>query len=110
MAVWKGDIWLAAPGLTDGECLALAANNKQIVAVQNTFAGSYDKSIVIDAHWPEKAPVTVPPPVTHPKAPAPPGEWEKIAVLAGLGTDGNLWQTVYNPATGEWSAPVKVTP
>ena len=54
---YTDDIWLAAPGLSDAECLALAAVDRRIVAVQNTDAGSYDKSIVIDPYWPERAPV-----------------------------------------------------
>lgn len=54
----KCDIWLAAPGLTDTQAVALAKTDKRIVAVQNVFAGSYDRSIVIDPYWPEKAPVT----------------------------------------------------
>jgi hypothetical protein len=62
MQVWKGDIWLAAPGLSLAECLAITANNKQVIAVQNVFGGSFDSSVVIDPNWPEKAPVPPPPP------------------------------------------------
>lgn len=58
---YTGDIWLAAPGLSDNEAIALAATDKRIVAVQNLFAGSYDRSIVVDPYWPEKAPVVNPP-------------------------------------------------
>ena len=39
---------------------------------------------------------------------APPGDWEGNVVLVGKGTDGNLWQTVYDTTTGKWSAPVKL--
>jgi Phage Tail Collar Domain/Collagen triple helix repeat (20 copies) len=35
---------------------------------------------------------------------APPGDWEGNIVLAGKGTDGNPWQTVYDTTTGKWSA------
>jgi hypothetical protein len=62
MARWKKDIWLAAPGLSLAECQALRANNKQIVAVQNVFGGTFDSSVVLDDHWPLKAPVVPPPP------------------------------------------------
>lgn len=64
MKLWKGDIWLAAPGLTDAECIALAKANPQIVAVQNVFAGAYDKSIVLDSYWPNKPPAPPAPPAT----------------------------------------------
>lgn len=60
----KCDIWLAAPGLTDAQAIALAATDDRIVAIQNLFAGPYDKTVVIDPTWPE-VPVTTPtPPVT----------------------------------------------
>lgn len=105
MALWKGDIWLAAPGLSEAECLALAANNKQLVAVQNVFGQTFDQSVVIDANWPLKAPVPKPP-TSRPNAPAPPGLWRE-AVLTGTGTDGNVWSTTYNAVSGLWSIPVK---
>ncbi len=38
----------------------------------------------------------------------PPGDWEDNIVLVGKGTDGNLWQTVYDTSTGKWSTPVKL--
>lgn len=105
------DIWLAAPGLSDNEALALAATDKRIVAVQNVWnnAGGYDRSIVIDPYWPEVKPVPPTPPVTHVHAPAPPGEWKDAAMLTGIGLDGNLWSTIYNPSTGKWSTPVKLS-
>lgn len=58
---YTGDLWIAAPGLSDTEAMALAATDKRIVAVQNLWAKTYDRSIVIDPYWPEKAPVIVPP-------------------------------------------------
>ena len=39
---------------------------------------------------------------------APPGDWEGDIVLVGKGTDGNLWQTVYNTNNRKWSTPVKL--
>lgn len=62
----KCDIWLSAPGLTDAEAIALAATDDRIVAVQNLFAGPYDKSVVIDPYWPERKPVTTPNPTPPP--------------------------------------------
>jgi hypothetical protein len=67
---YTGAIWLAAPSLSDAEAIALAATDKRVVAVQNLFAGSYDRSIVIDPYWPEKAPVAPPPPPPPPPATA----------------------------------------
>jgi hypothetical protein len=60
-ASYAGVIWLAAPGITDNEAIALAAKDHRIVAVQNLWAGAYDRSVMTDAHWPQKAPVTPPP-------------------------------------------------
>lgn len=53
----------------------------------------------------EKKTVTT---TAHPVAPAPPGNWERGAVMTGIGTDGNLWQTTYDPATGKWGPTVRV--
>ena len=50
------DIWLAAPGITDDQALALRKADSRVVAVQNVFAGSYDRSVVFDDYWPEKPP------------------------------------------------------
>ena len=65
-ASYTGAIWLAAPGLTDAQAVALAATDKRIVAVQNLFAGTYDRSVVVDPNWPAKAPVPPPPPPPPP--------------------------------------------
>jgi hypothetical protein len=53
-ASYTGDLWIAAPGLTDAEAEALAATDKRIVAVQNVWANVYDRSVVVDPIWPEK--------------------------------------------------------
>lgn len=52
MAVWSGDIWLAFPGWTP----SMGLPSKQVVAVQNVFAGTYDQSVILDPYWPEKKP------------------------------------------------------
>lgn len=105
MAVWKGAIWLAAPGMSDANAVALAASNTQIVAVQNVQAGTYDQSVVIDEYWPEVKPVATTP--THATITVPPpGKWLG-GVFTGIGTTGDLWYTTYNAETGEWSAPVQ---
>lgn len=61
-ASYNGDLWIAAPGLTDAEAIALAKTDKRIVAVQNVWANIYDRSVVVDDNWPEKGVVTPPPP------------------------------------------------
>jgi hypothetical protein len=61
-ASFSDDLWIAAPGLTDAQAIALAAKDKRIVAVQNVFAGSFDSSLVIDPNWPNLPPVPVIPP------------------------------------------------
>lgn len=57
---YTGDIWLAAPGLSDSEAEALAEKDRRIVAVQNVWNAAWDRSVVIDPYWPEKAPVIQP--------------------------------------------------
>lgn len=61
MKVWKGDIWLAAPGMSLSECQGIVKANHQIVAIQNDFARSFDRSLIFDPNWPLKA---SPPPAT----------------------------------------------
>lgn len=58
---YTGDLWIAAPGLSDTEAIALAATDKRIIGVQNLWSADYDRSIITDAYWPEKAPVIVAP-------------------------------------------------
>lgn len=55
-ASYDGELWIAAPGLTDAEAETLAATDKRIVAVQNTWLADYDRSVLIDPYWPHKAP------------------------------------------------------
>lgn len=62
-ATYTGDLWIAAPGLTDVEAEALAATDKRIVAVQNVWANTYDRSVVVDPIWPAK-PLPPKPPTT----------------------------------------------
>lgn len=59
-ASYKGDLWIAAPGLTDAQAEALAAKDKRIVAIQNLWANTFDRSIVVDPFWPNKAPAPKP--------------------------------------------------
>ena len=55
-ALWKGDIWLAAPGGVN------IADYPGVIAVQDTFTADYDLTTVYDPDWPNKAVVTPPPP------------------------------------------------
>jgi hypothetical protein len=57
---YTGDLWIAAPGMTDAEAIAFAATDKRIVAVQNLWANTFDRSIVVDPFWPNKAPAPKP--------------------------------------------------
>lgn len=81
-----------------------------VTAVQvwsaNYFPDNIDLSIVYDDNW-KKA--VVPPSIT-----TLPGTWNAIIslvpsgavwLLTGLGTDNNLWQVVYDPATKTWNVP-----
>lgn len=77
-----------------------------VIGVQYDSGPYYDRN-VYSQEWlttvSGKAPT-----VAHPAAPAPPpGQWSKPAVLVGPGLDGNTWTTTYDPATGQWSPPVK---
>ena len=47
-AVWSGDLWLAAPSIMTNPF----PDDNKIVAIQHTFAGNYDASIVFDDTWP----------------------------------------------------------
>lgn len=64
-STYTGDIWLAAPGISDAEAEALAATDKRIVAVQNLWANTFDRSVVVDPIWPNK-PIPPKPPVGLP--------------------------------------------
>ena len=61
--IWNGDVWLAAPGISDTEALAIMTADPRIVAVQNLNAGTYDRSIIGDKYWPALPPVPPQPPV-----------------------------------------------
>jgi hypothetical protein len=54
-AGWKGDVWLAWPGFSGTTPPVYPGVN--VVAVQNTWAGWYDASIVFDPTWPAAKPV-----------------------------------------------------
>jgi hypothetical protein len=62
-AIWNGDVWLAAPGLSDDQATAIMEADPRIVAVQNLDAGSFDASVIGDAFWPLLPPPPVKPPV-----------------------------------------------
>jgi hypothetical protein len=61
-AGWKGDLWLAIPGYDS--TVPPVVPGCTVVAVQNTFAGEYDSSIVYDPDWPAKPATTTPPEVS----------------------------------------------
>lgn len=53
-ASYTGCLWIAAPGMSNAEAIALAKADPRIVAVQNVWETNFDISIVIDPTWPEK--------------------------------------------------------
>lgn len=57
---YTGALWIAVPGISDAAAEALAATDKRIVAVQNVWANTYDRSVVVDEYWPNKAPAPKP--------------------------------------------------
>lgn len=73
-------------------------------AKQYASTNGYDSDTFDLAMWP----AIVPPPVTHPVASAPPGRWEKGAIMVGLAENGEFFMTFYNVATGKWSTPLKL--
>lgn len=100
-------LWVANWNLTEPEAVAqvLAASGPfPIRGVQFASGQTFDMS-VFDSTW--LATVSGKPnPGTV--LPAPPGRWERGVVLAGIGTDGNVWTTRYVENHG-WTAPQKVT-
>lgn len=63
-AVWKGDIILAAPSLHYPSLAALQVAWPGVIAIQDTFAGSYDLSTIYDDAWPFRTPPPVPVPAS----------------------------------------------
>lgn len=74
-------------------------------AKQYSSTPGYDSNTFDDVMWPAAVPA---PPVLHPAAPAPPGHWVRGAAMVGTGETGAFYLTFYNPATGQWSPPVKL--
>jgi hypothetical protein len=115
MKVWGGDIWLAAPDITDAQAEQIMATNKQVVAVQNVWAQGYDRSIVGDPYWPARRPSPVPvPPAPHLSVdgyslPQSPRNGQVMAVVKWFGSDGlvvrqaNIPQSLWNQI--KWSEP-----
>lgn len=112
-------LWVASWDLTEATAVAdvlAAAGPFPIVGVQYQNAGAFDRS-VFSTTWlanvsVKPKPASQPSPVVTPGSagkalPAPPGSWEKGATVTGIGTDGNLWTSTYEFATGKWSAPAK---
>lgn len=133
LSVGQTDFWLADWNLNETQAAALIGSYSipiaghgnvtiNVVAVQWASPSSNPNTILpgtnltlkqANVDLSETAPGWFPyiaPPVDpgSPKAPAPPGQWEDAAVLTGVGLDGKLWTTVYHPATGKWTAPVRV--
>lgn len=131
--VSKTDFWLADWNLNETQASALIGHytvplaghgnvSVNVVAVQWASPSSNPNTILpgtnqtlsqANVDLSETAPgwfpyVAPPIPPGSPKAPAPPGQWEDAAVLTGVGLDGKLYQTIYHPATGKWTAPIRV--
>lgn len=95
-------LWVANWNLTEPIAIAdvLAGSGPfPIRGIQFHNAGSFDISVFETAWINTVSGATV----NHHQAPAPPGEWTGLAIMAGLGLDSNLWSTVYDPDTGKWS-------
>jgi hypothetical protein len=108
LAATDHEIWLADPGISDEEALAKMAANPRIVAIQNLWTNTFDRSVIGDPTWPaaKKVPVTSPPtptPVTTPTAgPSAVGNLRgtPLAIIAAInmawdaqpGTDPYEWQ------------------
>lgn len=103
------NIWLSKPMTASqaADLLNTAGGPFPIIAVQYEFNPDHDVSLVSTA-WlnnVSKAPGNTQQPVNHPHPPAPPGEWKDWVMMAGVGMDGNVWGTAYNPDTGTWTTP-----
>ena len=103
-------LWVANWNLTEPEAVAevLAASGPfPIRAVQYRNAGAFDMSVVDTGWLSTVSGKPAPPPAPGTAIPAPPGRWERGAVLMGVGTDGNVWAATYLVGSG-WNHPVKV--
>ena len=103
------NIWLSKPMPEHVaiDMLNQAGGPFPIIGIQYQFNPDYDVSLVSTA-WlnnVSKAPVNTPQPVNHSRPPAPPGEWKEWVMMAGIGLDGNVWGTAYNPENGTWTTP-----
>jgi hypothetical protein len=58
-AVWTGDVWLAAPGLS-----VPPPGDTRIIGIQNMAGSGFDTSVIFDKFWPQ-----LPPPVQPPTPP-----------------------------------------
>jgi hypothetical protein len=67
--VWSGDIWLAAPGITQPP-----AGYTGLIGIQNMAGSGYDLSVIFDDYWPNLAPTPTP----TPPAPTPTTEADMI--------------------------------
>jgi len=65
---WKGDIWLAYPGWKIGVPLPPIPATCRYVAIQDTFAATYQLSTVLDNSWPGPLPAPDEPPDWRDKA------------------------------------------
>lgn len=106
---WKGDVWLVRPSNVPPTAPPAVAPGLNVVAVQWNFGNSnFDESVVFDPTWPAKE-VTVATPTV------PPGQWKdpkawtwKSVTAIGVGLNGEQYQFIYEPSTGQWTGPVHI--
>lgn len=98
-------LWVANWNLSQPEAIAevLAASGPFPIRGVQYINGTFDMS-VMDTGWLSNV-SGKPEPGTA--ITAPPGRWERGAVLMGIGTDGNVWATTFTVGHG-WNAPAKV--
>lgn len=106
----KCDIWLAAPGISDDEAIALARADPRIVAVQNVWNPLYDRSIVIDPYWPEKYPIVHPTPIVAQIEYYKPGFGWVYLTDPGKIRIPNSQRIRVRASNGTWSGWVEITP
>lgn len=111
LAASDGDIWLAKPDITDDDALAIMAANPRIVAVQNLWTSTFDRSVIGDPTWPEAKKVTTPvtPPVATPTGPAP-VENAHATALATVAQINMAWQSTTACKSFEWQVERQVNP